>query len=433
MKSILLISQKQRCIRAASKISAPNKSPLSITCPSGYFYFALLRVCRKGTKAAQPIVRCPNGYYKHSALSICLKRCPSGYNNSGGFCVRPEEKRERTCPSGYFMKDWKCRKNCPQYYNYVAAGGLCKRNLVIKGVEAMTCKAGERKKGARCYPANAPCYGGEEQDAGLCYPTCNSGFYGVGPVCWGKCSSSQVHCGAACATSTSVCVEKVATMVVDTFMLAVNVATMGFVPKRPNVSSESTKLLKISGKTVEGTTKTSIKLARAAKTLAKFTKKGVTAAGKFVVKRMAEDTAGNLIEKGTIELNIDLDGYVAMRDYRKAYAEDFVAQTSPKIAAELDSRFSPKVAKFLKGLWGEMQFSALKKANDWEIAQTVLDAVSIVDPTGVVAVVAAYAKPVCATILPFPCTSFDKLSKNKCSASFEDFLQSLQENIVDGN
>ena len=385
----------------------------------------------KGTKFAQPTVRCPNDYYKHSTLSICLKRCPSGYNNSGGFCVRPEQERERTCPNGYFMKDWKCRKNCPQYYNYITTGGLCKRNLVIKGVDAMTCKAGERKKGARCYPANAPCYGRKEQDAGLCYPTCRSGFYGVGPVCWGKCSSSQVHCGAACATSTSVCVEKVATMVIDTFMLAVNVATMGLAPTKPNVPT-SGSTLRIAGETVEGTTKTSRKFIQAAKALKKITNAGIKQVGKIVVKRMAKNVAGNLIHKGTFELDVDLDSYVAMKDYREAYAGDFVAQTSPKIAAELDSRFSPEVAKFLKGLWGEMQFSALKKANDWEIAQTVLDAVSIVDPTGVVAVVAAYAKPVCSTILPFPCTSFDKLGNNKCSASFEDFLQSLQ-NMVDGN
>jgi hypothetical protein len=28
------------------------------------------------------------------------------------------------------------------------------------------------------------CEAGEEKDAGLCYPSCRSGFRGVGPVCW---------------------------------------------------------------------------------------------------------------------------------------------------------------------------------------------------------------------------------------------------------
>lgn len=28
------------------------------------------------------------------------------------------------------------------------------------------------------------CRGGEAKDGLLCYPVCNDGYYGVGPVCW---------------------------------------------------------------------------------------------------------------------------------------------------------------------------------------------------------------------------------------------------------
>ena len=28
------------------------------------------------------------------------------------------------------------------------------------------------------------CSGGKEYDAGLCYPKCEEGYSGVGPVCW---------------------------------------------------------------------------------------------------------------------------------------------------------------------------------------------------------------------------------------------------------
>ena len=64
---------------------------------------------------------------------------------------------------------------------------------------------------------------------------------------------------------------------------------------------------------------------------------------KIIDKRVAKDTAGNFIDQGTIELNVDLDGYLAMRDYREAYADDFVAQTSPKIAAAKKSPMKSRI------------------------------------------------------------------------------------------
>ena len=41
------------------------------------------------------------------------------------------------------------------------------------------------------------CAPGEEYDAGLCYPPCDYGADGVGPVCWGNCPAGTVECGGA--------------------------------------------------------------------------------------------------------------------------------------------------------------------------------------------------------------------------------------------
>ena len=41
------------------------------------------------------------------------------------------------------------------------------------------------------------CKADEEYDAGLCYPLCEHGANGVGPVCWGNCPEGTVDCGGA--------------------------------------------------------------------------------------------------------------------------------------------------------------------------------------------------------------------------------------------
>ncbi|MEO8552339.1 MAG: hypothetical protein ABI678_20320, partial [Kofleriaceae bacterium] len=42
------------------------------------------------------------------------------------------------------------------------------------------------------------CVDGRQEDAGLCYPSCNAGFSGVGPVCWGTCPPDHHNDGATC-------------------------------------------------------------------------------------------------------------------------------------------------------------------------------------------------------------------------------------------
>lgn len=44
------------------------------------------------------------------------------------------------------------------------------------------------------------CRSGLEYDAGLCYDKCDSGYDGIGPVCWSYCPpEAPVSCGAGCA------------------------------------------------------------------------------------------------------------------------------------------------------------------------------------------------------------------------------------------
>ena len=54
------------------------------------------------------------------------------------------------------------------------------------------------------------CGANEEEDAGLCYTPCKSGFSGVGPVCWYSCKGTHPSDGGAiCCDNASDCTEKI--------------------------------------------------------------------------------------------------------------------------------------------------------------------------------------------------------------------------------
>jgi hypothetical protein len=99
--------------------------------------------------------------------------------------------------------------------------------------------------------------------------------------------------------------------------------------------------------------------------------------------------------------------YSAAKAYRYAFAEDFAAQTSPAVNDEINRRYHPKTAQYIKQAWADVHFQQLAQAHGWQGADLVLSAAAIVDPTGIVGVLAAYVKPICLSIVPYPCTSID--------------------------
>lgn len=57
------------------------------------------------------------------------------------------------------------------------------------------CWKGSYGRGVGSVPDSCP---GKQQDAGLCYPWCASGYFGVGPVCWQQCPAGYTDDGAFC-------------------------------------------------------------------------------------------------------------------------------------------------------------------------------------------------------------------------------------------
>src|SRR5438477_566569 len=69
--------------------------------------------------------------------------------------------------------------------------------------------------------------GAKENQAGLCYDKCKTGFNAVGPVCWGQPPSKWVQCGMGAAKDSSTCGQIVFGQVASVGSLALTVATLG--------------------------------------------------------------------------------------------------------------------------------------------------------------------------------------------------------------
>jgi len=311
-----------------------------------------------------------------------------------------------TCGQGYFQSQAtaRCHKNCPN--GYTNMGETCHRPVSTFGLGSMTCKPGEVAGlgGARCFPANGNnCFNNAEEDAGLCYPKCRNGYDGVGPVCWGSCDNSQVNCGLACAKTTEECVLAVADQAISTLVLAANIASLGLATPVTEGATAGVATIKVAGKTVAGTTKAGKALVKVVTKLQTIKPDGL-AKGATVFQRIKHAKTGTTISTVKTTATLGFAGYAAAQQYRGYFAEDFAIQTSDDIEAELNSQFHPDTAKYLKGIWADRMLVDLAEANNWAIASSVLGLVSIVDISGVTGVVSAYAKPVCSTVIPFPCT-----------------------------
>lgn len=179
------------------------------------------------------------GWYVEAG--IARPRCPEGFRNDPLTCWKPESYGRG---GGY---PWKfgdglnldgarsrCAKDNPQ--GCEQSGQIiypkCKENFHAVGccVCSPDCPKGMTDGGAHCnkpsyvLPPITPNCGAKEYDAGLCYDKCNTGFYGVGPVCWGQCPAGKTDCGAMCGDSAMDCLTAIGEMVYAVGDVALKVA-----------------------------------------------------------------------------------------------------------------------------------------------------------------------------------------------------------------
>ena len=137
-------------------------------------------VCWKDTRTrgvGKPIHTCHNGDEKNGAL--CYPVCRDGYYGVGPVCWQ------------HCQKGW------------VDEGALCRKSGSIKTVA--------KKSYGRGAGTPLVCADDEDEDAALCYPKCDAGFDGVGPVCWIRCptATDPVDGGALCCRDGPTCSDKI--------------------------------------------------------------------------------------------------------------------------------------------------------------------------------------------------------------------------------
>ncbi len=297
--------------------------------------------------------KCQGGY--DGVGPVCWQKCPGGYTDMGALCRinKPLTKK------GTWKCTWKVGKTCMMRKltcpgGYAKAGLFCalKTPPVPAGYKGLSGLDLVKKTYGRGVGSPMDCKAGQQEDAGLCYKHCDSGYTGVGPVCWMNCPKGKTNCGAGCADSKVSCVSNTAQMVVSPVTLAMNIASAG---------------------TVSVVAYPAVKSA-------------------FYAGSSANDT------KKSVEIWVN------------RYSEDFAQLTTPGIAAALAAgcRGHAAAEKWLKEQYALQSLSLMLAKDIGDTAKNTLATVSNFEPTGIAGVISAYSHPICVGDEKFPAVKFLK-------------------------
>jgi len=183
-----------------------------------------------GRGVGKPISTCPDGMENDASLCyppcqdgytgvgpVCWQNCPSGFSDTGIDCLKPSSYGRGAGYAAWHESECNndnsqgCEKYGAMWYP------KCKENFHNVGccVCSPNCPSGMTDIGVSCQKqsygrgAGKPlvCTSDQDEDAGLCYTKCKSGWSGDGPVCWGSCPAGMYQCGALCLESKDACVN----------------------------------------------------------------------------------------------------------------------------------------------------------------------------------------------------------------------------------
>ena len=292
---------------------------------------------------------------------VCWQGCPGGYRDDGAFCAKPAAYGRGT-GFAYNIFTGEGRDHARQRCEREHGAGNCERNLEMyypkcragfveagSNICSPACPAGMTDIGVSCAKQSygrtvgqgATCRAGMQQDfkGGLCYPECRAGTTGVGPLCWHGCPAAYpVNCGAACGVSQSACAFAIIEQVQSSTELTLNIAA-----------------LIVSAGTASGPL-------RAAQT-----------AGRSARRQLSKTARDQLKQQAKNQLENGLKWQRKMKNIERA-------QGWLDNASNVNTASEMLVTKYETG---EFDFTTL--------APSVAD----VEPTGVLAVVNSFNKPIC--------------------------------------
>lgn len=344
--------------------------------------------CPSGSSAEGALCYSPCGKgYESSTWGACLQKCnpAHGLSDNGLFCRKAEyHVAEYPWEFGDPLNDSKMKARCEARHGV----GKCEKRLLVY-VEK--CKDGFEHILGFCRPKSVPncekmgyggqfdlsctkktyfktpktmvCGSGKVNDAGLCYKKCDAGMTGAGPVCWASCSSNTLptECGAGCAKDEASCATQTADLVISVLDSAVSIASaVGTLGVATAAKTAATTAGKLSAKqALKQTEKAAVK-------------ELVKHAGKVsgsVAKQFAKDTIKDMVVKNGFE-------YVGSAASATTNAMSLVSN----------------ITDITEGKY------ASEDVRDFMIAQEVLNNVSLLDPSGILGIVASYTKPKCSVL-----------------------------------
>ncbi len=190
--------------------------PANLTCPDGQVPYATYNnppsriTTTTGRGVGVPVSSCQQyGSNFEQDAGLCYPACNEGYAGAGPLCLT-------TCPAGFPDQGLYCGK--PSSYGRGAGsvwggagkvqwGGLwypaCAANFHNVGccVCSPDCPPGTADIGVSCQKGSygrgvgqpLGCAADQQYDAGLCYSQCPAGSTGVGPLCYGGCTSDDPY------------------------------------------------------------------------------------------------------------------------------------------------------------------------------------------------------------------------------------------------
>lgn len=324
---------------------------------------------------------CKAGYEIKGPL--CRHMCPSGWNGDEVSCYKPTgyDRSGQTYPvhalefdnKGMFSR---CeadhgRGNCEEIGLIVYP--KCKQGYHPRGSDAFACDPDGNQCPSGMLDSVAMCtrdsYGngvgqvlgcapGLDKSGLLCYPSCGANSDGVGPECWDRCPGNWVQCGAGCSKTTETCVNAIQDQVVSVLSAAAMIASE----------------VLTAGATAGG-----------------------IEAGKYA-KQAGEDAADMV---GKLKIGKAVQSFpkygldrVKVTDVLKGAFKPNAMTVTTKVASGID-----EASQLVTNIVGITQTSGLTQdEQNWQIAQAVLQTTSLVDPTGIGGVIAAYTKPLCSVV-----------------------------------
>jgi hypothetical protein len=122
---------------------------------------------------------CKDGFEKGGISGLCSRECPDEFNDDGLYCTKRDTYWTwGGCRSGFHQDGAFCSRDCPDGTTDIFFSCV-KEDSYMVAPQVLQCKDGWDHEG-------------------LCYPPCEFGAEGVGPVCWGSCPAGKEECGAIC-------------------------------------------------------------------------------------------------------------------------------------------------------------------------------------------------------------------------------------------